>query len=387
MKIQAPARSRSFLFTAICVLGAALASNALMAQDASVNRWTYSPELLRPFWLSGVVEREPVLFVRDSKTGEARASLLFPIQNVIAIRNSAGDVAYQEGVDFRFRTGSREIVIPAGSRIVTKTPQDLRRPAKSQKHQLTHRDGNGEILFGAKLEYHEMQTCVTYATASRDWPVQMPTFDIRALPRTVQKLRSHAPISVVLLGDSISTGCNASGWAEGSPYQPAYPELLQQHLETSYDSKVALTNLSVGGTATPWGLTMIKKVTEQKPDLVILAFGMNDSARRSAEEYGTNTAAMISKTREALPNAEFILVASMLGNRDWVLLKHDVFPQYRDELAKLCEPGVALADMTSVWTEFMKRKKDRDLTGNGVNHPNDFGHRVYAQVLSALLIE
>ena len=25
-------------------------------------------------------------------------------------------------------------------------------------------------------------------------------------------------------------------------------------------------------------------------------------------------------------------------------------------------------------------------TGNGVNHPNDFGHRVYAQVLSALLI-
>jgi hypothetical protein len=27
------------------------------------------------------------------------------------------------------------------------------------------------------------------------------------------------------------------------------------------------------------------------------------------------------------------------------------------------------------------------MTGNGVNHPNDFGHRIYAQVLSALLIE
>lgn len=26
------------------------------------------------------------------------------------------------------------------------------------------------------------------------------------------------------------------------------------------------------------------------------------------------------------------------------------------------------------------------ITGNGVNHPNDFGHRVYAQVLLSLLM-
>jgi hypothetical protein len=42
--------------------------------------------------------------------------------------------------------------------------------------------------------------------------------------------------------------------------------------------------------------------------------------------------------------------------------------------------------MTSIWTEFLERKHDWDLTGNGVNHPNDFGHRVYAQVLSTLLV-
>lgn len=326
------------------------------------------------------------LFVTP-KIGEARASLLFSVQKVIAVRNSAGNVTYQEGADFRFRSRSREIVIPPGSRVVTKTPQDLRRPAKSQKSQLTHRDGNGEILFGAKLEYHEMQTCVTYVRASHDWPVQMPTFDIRVLLRTVQKLRSRDPISVVLLGDIISTGCNASGWANGIPHQPPYPGFLQQHLESTYQSKVTLTNLSVSGTSTPWRLTKIEQVTEHKPDLMILAFGMNDSSGRSAEEYGRNTAAMISKIRETLPNAEFILVASMLGNRDWVLLKHELFPKYRDELARLCKPGVALADMTSVWNEFLKRKKTHDLTGNGVNHPNDFGHRVYAQVLAALLVE
>ncbi len=76
----------------------------------------------------------------------------------------------------------------------------------------------------------------------------------------------------------------------------------------------------------------------------------------------------------------------MLGNKDWVRLKQELFPQYRDALAELTGPGVALADLTSVWTELLKFKQDWDLTGNGVNHPNDFGHRVYAQVITALLI-
>src|SRR5262249_42128448 len=71
---------------------------------------------------------------------------------------------------------------------------------------------------------------------------------------------------------------------------------------------------------------------------------------------------------------------------DWITLHPELFPQYRDALASLSKGGVALADLTSVWTEFLERKQDWDLTGNGVNHPNDFGHRVYAQVLSSLLV-
>jgi hypothetical protein len=46
-----------------------------------------------------------------------------------------------------------------------------------------------------------------------------------------------------------------------------------------------------------------------------------------------------------------------------------------------------MADMTDLWAELLKHKPYWDLTGNGVNHPNDFGHRIYAQALSALLIQ
>ena len=90
------------------------------------------------------------------------------------------------------------------------------------------------------------------------------------------------------------------------------------NLEAAYGAKVTLKNFAVGGTDTAWGLANIGKVIEAKPDLVILAFGMNDSAGRPAKEYQANIQAMIDAVRKARPDTEFILVATMLGNRDWI---------------------------------------------------------------------
>ena len=33
------------------------------------------------------------------------------------------------------------------------------------------------------------------------------------------------------------------------------------------------------------------------------------------------------------------------------------------------------------WCRLLEKKDFYDLTGNGVNHPNDYGHRVYNAVL------
>ncbi|MEX2026987.1 MAG: SGNH/GDSL hydrolase family protein [Pirellulaceae bacterium] len=356
------------------------------ADEPAKPAWSYSSALLRPFWLGNTVHGESVLFIKDEKSGEAKASVLFRVEKVLAVRNSAGDVTYEEGRDYVWKKGSREIGLPVGSRIMSRMPLELRRPMGTQKYALTHRDGKGEIFFAAGLEYGELQTCITYDHAAGEWKTPLPKFDAAALPRTVARLKSKQPLSIVVLGDSISTGLNASAVGQGAPYQPGYPELVRRHLADTYKSDVTLTNLSVGGTDTKWGLTQIDKVVEAQPQLVILAFGMNDSAGRSADEYQANTQAMIAKIRERLPNAEFILVASMLGNPNWTRLAHELFPQYRDALAKLTEPGIALADMTSIWSGFHALKQDWDQTGNGVNHPNDFGHRVYAQVITTLLI-
>jgi acyl-CoA thioesterase-1 len=356
------------------------------ADEPAPPPWKYSAELMRPFWVGDRIDGESVLFIKDGKTGQAAARVLFPILKVQTVRNSAGTMTYEEGRDYLVTRDSREIVLPAGSRIPSRAPEDLRRPAKTQPYRLTHRDGNGEILFGAKLEYHDMQTCISYTHAAGLWKSPVPKFDPKVLPATFQKLQTRQPVSIALLGDSISTGANASGVFNAAPNQPGYPELLRSHLEAHFKGKVELNNLAVGGTDTAWGLTQIGKLVETKPDLVILAFGMNDSSGRPAKDYLENTRSMIAQVREKRPEAEFILVATMIGNPGWVALKQELFPEYRDALASLCGPGIALADVTAIWKEFLILKQDWDQTGNGVNHPNDFGHRVYAQVISALLI-
>jgi lysophospholipase L1-like esterase len=372
---------RQLLFLFLPALCATIASAAEPAKP-----WAFDAARLCPFWLSTTMDGETVLFLKEGDASQPKASLLFAPTKILSVASSSSEVVYEEGRDYLWKPGTKEIVLPPGSRIVVKTPEDLCRPPKSQQFALTRRDGKGEILFGATHEYHDMQTVVSYTHQPGAWAGPVPAFAGEQLPRTLKKLTEKQPLTIALLGDSISTGCNASGWAGEAPFQPPYQDLLVMHLKAVYGGEVTLKNFAVGGTSAAWGLANIGKVIEAKPDLVILAFGMNDSAGRPTKDYQADTQGMIDAVRQALPETEFILVATMLGNQDWVTLHQELFPQFRDALASLCGPGIALADMTSVWAELLKHKKDCDLTGNGVNHPNDFGHRVYAQVLSSLLI-
>jgi acyl-CoA thioesterase I len=357
------------------------------AQEPTSATWRYESSLLRPFWIGDVVEGESVLFIKDENTRSVRAQVLFPIQEVLQVTNSRGDIIYQQGQDYRFVAGAREIVLPDTSAIPSFTEDQLRRPSNTQKYALTHRDGNGEIYFGARLEYAEMQTCITYRRASGSWSIPRPIFDAQQLPKSIRLLQTQQTLRIVTLGDSISEGANASGMYEMPPYQPPYPELVRRGLAEQAGGRVEMHNLSVGGKDSAWGAMQVDSVVSLKPDLIILAFGMNDSAGRSAEDFQSQIRNTIEAVRKELPESEFILVSSMLGNRDWTRLNHAAFPQYRDKLKELCEPGIALADLTTMWTEILKLKKDWDQTGNGVNHPNDFGHRIYAQVILSLLLD
>ncbi len=377
----------SILHTACAAVHVAAAFGAAPATAPAVT------DVSRPFWSTGTMTGESVLFIKSDDDRPAAATLLFVPTKILSVTSSDGRTVYREGRDYVHTAGSRDLALPTGSAIPARTAEQLTPPLGSQPFGLVRRDGRGDILFGASHEYADMQTVVTY-TYARDgsgWQVPPPRLAERELPATIRILRDGHPLKLVLFGDSISVGCNASKWADTPPFQPAYGGLLATNLARTYRSAVAFSNLSEGGRTSAWGLEHIGPVAAEKPDLVILAWGMNDSTGEGdtcpVETFIGNLQAQMAAVRKAQPSVEFILVASMLPNQDWRLAHPKRVLEYRDAMRKLVGPGVALADLSAVWEAILARKPYLDLTGNGVNHPNDFGHRLYAEVIFSLLAQ
>ena len=340
----------------------------------------------QPWWVSDLMEGESITFIVDPGHGPARARLLFPATTIVSVCSPSRGCPYHEGRDWVWEGDC--LVLPATSTIPFWTSQELTPPLHSQPYGLVRRDGTGDILFGATHEYHDRQIEVTYRHCNGLWQGPVPGFAGEELPHLMRKLASKTPITLAVFGDSISTGCNASAWAKVAPFQPGYPELVQRNLESAYSVAVTLRNLAVSGMTSTWGLEQVAAVAATQPDLVIIAWGMNDGNAPGlpAAEFANNIAAQMIAIQAASPLVEFILVAGMLPNDDWQTVVPGLLLRYRDAVLSLVRKGVVVADISGIWDELLKRKRHLDLTGNGVNHPNDFGHRLYADVLNTLLI-
>jgi lysophospholipase L1-like esterase len=160
---------------------------------------------------------------------------------------------------------------------------------------------------------------------------------------------------------------------------------VADRLHDKFKSKVTMVNRAVGGWRVQDGLEDLPKLLESQPDLVVIAYGMNHVGSRDPEGFKQLLKDLIDRIRVADAATEIILVAPMHGNHQWIHTPAEQFPLHRDAIAALVGPGIALADMTTLWQQMLERKRDCDLTGNGVNHPNDFGHRLHAQVILELL--
>ncbi len=227
---------------------------------------------------------------------------------------------------------------------------------------------------------------MTYQPRGAKWDAYVPKLASVRLERTLAKLRMKEPVTIALSGDSISAGYNASAYTNSPPFMPSYLTLVAAQLEQTYGGKVTVHNHAVGGWSSAQGVSDLDQLLKDKPDLVIIAYGMNDVGQRNPKPYQANIARMLERIHDTNPATEVILVSTMTGNADWMATPPEMFPLYRDALASLEAPGVALVDLTAVWQRLLRRKRHLDLTGNGVNHPNDHGHRIYAQAILALLV-
>jgi lysophospholipase L1-like esterase len=378
----------------VCLLTTAAAAigdeGAVTAEAAAtpVAEMLADLHLLEPIWTSDTARRESVLFVADDPGRPATGKLLFPAAKILAIHTADGQTPFEIGRDAELSPDGRELILLPDSRIPHLQAADLFPPAGAPRT-IQHKadDPQRHMLFDNAHWFHDQQVEVTYAHEPVEWPAATPKFAGEQLPRVLAKLRAGEPVTIGVSGDSISAGGNASGATKTPPWMPAFPELVAAQLEQSYKSDVTLHNRAVGGWVAPQGAGDLDALLATKPDLVIIAYGMNDVSYRNAEAFKGTIAGMLQRIRAANPETDVILVSPMTGHAAWVHTPQEMFPLYRDALASLAGPGVALADVTSIWQEMLRRKREVDLTGNGVNHPNDFGHRVYAQAILALLVE
>lgn len=348
-------------------------------------RMPHSWHLDEPFWRSNRVFGESLFFIRETPEGLPKARLLFPPAGPLKITSASREIRYESPRDYLVAADTGVVTLPAGSRIPFMERADLY-PRIGAEHCMAYKRGDEQVgLFFAEGHlFHDLQVEASYDHLS-PWQGFVPPAQLDRLPKTARKLNTSAPLKICIVGDSISTGSNASALAGVPPRMPPYLELWTEAIRRRRAGEVILENFAVSGTGMKYGVSVIGKVMDEAPDLVVIAYGMNDAGFITVEEYVSLTTRILEVIKERNRETEVILVASTLGNPEWNYTPTEKFLLFREALEALCGPGVALADLTSLWADLLKVKSYHDLTGNGVNHPNDFGHRLHAQVLLELL--
>jgi lysophospholipase L1-like esterase len=360
-------------------------ANAKSTGSAETSKRTaYSlDDIMISFWETDKMINESVLMV-SAGNDPPKTKLLFPAIKILSVKNAALNKTYKEGVDWVYANDTLSLL--PGSAAPSLTMKQMY-PTEKKEGWTFPKHGGGFVRFQEGHYFHDLQLAVTYTHKKGQWKGPVPKYADIELPKTLGKLKAGKPLKIVLYGDSITVGGNASGYTGALPGVPPFGELLAEYLRSVYVSSITTENSAVGGKTSSWGVANVHaRVTLKKPDLVVLAFGMNDgTGKMNPDVFLKNIRAMIQDVKKVNPQAEFVLVAPTLANPETFFAGQQV--NYGPKLKMLAGIGVQVIDMTAVHQELLKRKHFRDMTGNNINHPNDFLHRWYAQQLAGLLVD
>lgn len=339
------------------------------------------------FWHGTTMIDESLLMTERADGGIPEAPLLLDPVRIASVRSARLDAVFEEGRDWVLRDGKLALV--PDSRVPT-VSRSIMYPEEASEGLTMPKLGGGYVAYREGSFFHDLQIVVTYEHAPGAWRGPVPSYAGDKLRRTASKLRERQQLKLVVYGDSISFGANVSGWSGVPPYTPTWGEQTKRIWEARYGTRIAFANASLGGADALWGMANAERVAvSERPDLALVAFGMNDGAGDGAEPglYRERIRGIVDRIREVRPEAEMILVGTTLANPETIF--HNRQPDYYAELERLAAelPGVAAADMTGVHRTLLSRKRFADMTGNNINHPNDYLSRWYAQFVAGMLLK
>ncbi len=365
-----------------------------------------------PVWEGNIVYAETA-FVREDKDNyyPAPITLLYPIDEIISVRSADMKTVYKEGVDYEVEDGKLVIIMPEDGGHIRVLPYFSSKPDSEEAYTYDKKGTYGSSSPDGQTFYYwrdpmytndkeggisKWTVSVTYKHSGES-VITTPTDQSDKFEAIIDKLTPGNELTVVSLGDSITRGCSASlNHREGpwGPKAPAYNQMFCDYLEAAYGVTVTHKNLAVDGKTSSWGneAAQINAVVNAKPDILILAFGMNEGGL-SPEQHVSQTKSIIDKVQAECPDTYVIVVSTCLLGQGYSASNQNR-PFFGDALEaafkdteKVIVANVTKADVemegydTENETNHTGPKCYEDLTGSGSNHPNDFMHRIYLQVM------
>lgn len=108
-----------------------------------------------------------------------------------------------------------------------------------------------------------------------------------------------------------------------------------------------------------WGMRNTELVTAQSPDLVVIAFGMNESS--STDSYKNNIVSIINSVTQPNAAAEFLLVSAFTPNttaktfqNNQLAVQEELLYNIRSELNNI---NIAVAPVNSMCREMLSMEK------------------------------
>jgi len=356
-----------------------------------------NPQTYTPYWLGNIIYHETVLCVDDGTT--VSGELEYTPVKILSVRDYTFETEYAEGTDYT--VNGRTITLPEGSACPYLTAANLKGTELPKGYsfvasveKLTNLETQcvrfGPAVFSEGSFYYGHQLCVSYVYDISELKVDSFGKFGSVCPKTLAKLQAgEEKVVFGVTGDSVTAGCSASAYMFRAPYIPIFMNQFLFGLKANYSGTVAVRNLAVGGTTSREGAKEdnIKRLVRTKADTIIIHFGLNDIGSVSAFQFRKNIEAIVNGVRAELPDCEFLFIKCSTPNPDI----HDLsrLKAYFDEMDTLAASveGFYTLDMFALSENMLANKRYADITGNGVNHLNDYMVRLYAMQLLNLFVD
>jgi len=207
------------------------------------------------------------------------------------------------------------------------------------------------------------------------------------------------PVTIVAFGDSVTQGVMEHNVLDA---ENVYHRVLQSRLEELFPTTTFSTiNAGVSGGNVPQAIERLDRdVLRRMPDLVLVAFGLNDSLAGAdgIANFRDGLRFMVRTIREKTDSDVMLLTPPFMARRISYRIHPEHMPMaeqilesqnsgmlasYADSIrAVACELGISLTDIHQEWSRMASDNLDTDVwLANGLNHPDDRGHRLAASLI------